>query len=228
MRFFTQIYFVTVVIIASVSQVWADFRCAEQPEVVVVSAAKEEVVKICKTAKQAVDFLATMNLNPKRDITIEIVDKSIQSHGYVAYGSYDRRIDRIKLMSLVSIMESSEKPQMYGEPFDAVHYAGAIAHEIAHAVVEHNTTEKPLSTAPQEYLAHSTQLAVMPESRRKEILARMDVEPWLSGDAISDVYMAIYPGRFASKSYQHLTSIDNPYEFVDTLLNAKWFYVYVP
>lgn len=106
--------------------------------------------------------------------------------------------------------------------------AGAIAHEIAHAVVQHNLKAEPISTGPQEYLAHATQLGVMPEDRRRAIIRAMNVSPWESGDAISDVYMAIESGKFAVKSYLHLTSLENPQSFVDLLLNAKWFYVYVP
>ena len=57
--------------------------------------------------------------------------------------------------------------------------------------------------------------------------------PWISrpgesGDAISDVYMAIEPGKFAVKSYKHLLAMTDPSPFIQILLNAKWFYVYVP
>ena len=40
--------------------------------------------------------------------------------------------------------------------------------------------------------------------------------------------MAIEPGKFAVKSYLHLTSTENTLDFVALLLNAKWYYVYVP
>lgn len=39
--------------------------------------------------------------------------------------------------------------------------------------------------------------------------------------------MAIEPGKFAVKSDKHLTSMLDPLSFVQILLNAKWFYVYV-
>ncbi|NIQ11651.1 MAG: hypothetical protein GWO23_19245, partial [Gammaproteobacteria bacterium] len=74
-------------------------------------------------------------------------------------------------------------PEMYGEPFDRIHYSGAIAHEIAHAVMLHNLLTKHISQAPQEYLAHATQLAVLPPDRRKKIVQKMDVGPWEPGDA---------------------------------------------
>ncbi len=49
----------------------------------------------------------------------------------------------------------------------------------------------------------------------------------ISGDAISDIYMALEPGKFAVKSYKHLTTSEDPRAFIDILLNSKWFYVYI-
>ncbi len=205
-----------------------EHRCEEQPEVVVSTDDPEAAVEVCHAARQAIAFLAQFDLIPKRKINFKITDENIVSHGYSAFGSYDSRSDSIQLMSYADILNSSERPQMYGEPFDKVHYRGAIAHEVTHAVVQHNLKSKPLSTGPQEYLAHATQLAVLPEARRAAVIRAMDIGAWESGDAISDIYMAIEPGKFAVKSYKHLTGLLEPLSFVQILLNAKWFYVYVP
>jgi hypothetical protein len=87
---------------------------------------------------------------------------------------------------------------------------------------------KHISQAPHEYLVHASQLAVMPENRRNAIIKSMDVGPWESGDAISDIYMAIEPGKFAVKSYLHLTTMAQPKSFIKILLKPNWFDVYVP
>lgn len=205
-----------------------ELSCPGLPDVVVASDDKDEIVEICLAAEKAIRFLASYRLTPKRLIHFEIIEEKIDIRGYKAYGSYDSISDRIQLMSYAAILRDAEHPRMYGEPFDRVHYAGAIAHEVAHAVVQHNLKFKPISTGPQEYLAHATQLAVMPQARREAVIAAMDIEPWLSGDVISDIYMAIDPGKFAVKSYLHMTTMAEPAAFVEILLNAKWFYVYVP
>lgn len=202
--------------------------CANQPKVVVLLNEQEQLAEICSASQKAISFLARYNIFPTRPISFEVIEEPIDSRGYVAYGSYDSRSDRIRLMSYAAIMNGSEPPMMYGEPFDRVHYAGAIAHEVAHAVVQHNLKTKLLGTAPQEYLAHATQLAVMPEDRRNVIIQTMNIAAWESGDAISDIYMAIEPGKFAVKSYKHLLTMVDPEPFVQILLNAKWFYVSVP
>ena len=205
-----------------------EISCPNLPNVEVTSDDKKNIVEICLAADKAIVFLSRYNLSPQRKINFEIVEEKINNRGYDAYGSYDSRSDRIQLMSYDAILKGEEQPMMYGEPFDQVHYQGAIAHEVAHAVVQHNLKFKPISPGPQEYLAHSTQLAVLPPTRRAAIIKTMDIEPWASGDAISDIYMAIEPGKFAVKSYLHLTGMSDPASFVEILLNAKWFYVYVP
>ena len=204
-------------------------HCDEPPIVSIESASAVQASEICTAAEAALHFLARYGLTPQRPIRIALTEQAITGHGYSsAYGSYDSRSDRIELMSFAAIREKTNTPQMYGEPFDKMHYAGAIAHEIAHAVVQHNLKTELLSTGPQEYLAHATQLGVLSEARRRAIIRAMDVAPWESGDAISDIYMAIEPGKFAVKSYLHLTTSSDPHAFVEILLNSKWFYVYVP
>ncbi len=188
----------------------------------------QSLERICLAAQQAFDFLQTYELTPKRDIRIELVAHSLEHYGYLAFGSYDLGSEIISLMSLPAILELDNIPEMYGQAFDQVHYDGAIAHEIAHAVFHQNSPNARLSNAAQEYLAHVTQLAVLPEERRQSIIERAGVGAWESGDAISEVYMAMSPAKFAVKSYLHLTTSLEPAAFVTILLNNKWFYVYAP
>ena len=204
------------------------YSCGLEPDFIVESGTETHRNLICEAASEALHFLASYGLHAQRPITMEMVDGLMDHRGYVAVGTYDTRTDRIRLMSLDSIQTNIENPMMYGEPFDEAHYRGAVAHEVAHAVVHHNMKVKPISPSPQEYIAHSTQLAVLPVERRERIIDRVNVDSWLPGDAISDIYMAMEPTGFAVKSYLHLTSMNDPSNFVTILLNAKWFYVYVP
>ena len=203
-------------------------QCPDQPDVFVTAASSEWVSVVCTSAGDAIDFLAGFDLHPQKEIRFRVVDRELISECYDVYGRYDSRTDTIELMSYETIFARIASPVMYGEPFDATHYAGAIAHEVAHAVMQHNLMTELISPAPQEYLAHAVQMALMPEERRERILESMNVGPWESGDAISDIYMAIEPGKFAAKSYLHLTTMKEPEAFVRILLNANWFYVYVP
>lgn len=203
-------------------------RCPSQPEVTVKAASPETMDEICRAADKAIVFLGQYDLHPQRSIAIEVVEEKIDYHGYAAYGRYESDRDRIQLMSYAAIFAHSAKPTIFDESFDRKHYVGVIAHEVAHAVVDHNLVVKKFATAPQEYLAYATQLAMLPAERRKAIIQATGAKAWADGDVISPEYMAMSPGSFAVKSYLHLTSLANPGEFVRILLNSKWLYVYVP
>jgi len=208
---------------------FADERsCANLSAVIVNTDDKEAFAEICAATEEALAFLARYDLKPKAPISIEIVEKKIENHGYAAYGSYYSEGDHISLMSYAAIFATSEHPQMYGEPFDRVHYAGVIAHEVTHSVVRHYIKDERFSMVPQEYLAHVVQLATMPETRRNAIIRAMNVGPWEGGDSISNIYMAMNPGKFAVKSYLHLMSLAETSSFIQILLNNNWFYVNVP
>jgi hypothetical protein len=202
--------------------------CLNVPYVTVYSDDDDIVPGICNSSEKALDVLSSYGLLPLRQIVIKIIEEEIDHRGYMAYGKYDSRTDRIALMSYRSILKHHKEPMMYNEFFDQTHYGGAVAHEIAHAVFYQHSLNISPGPAPQEYLAHAVQLSVLPENRRNTIIARANVSTWESGDAISDIYMALEPTGFAVKSYKHLVAMENPQEFIDILLNSKWFYVYIP
>lgn len=205
-----------------------EYYCDDRYEIIVTPKDSDDARMVCAATAKALEFLSGYDLYPKRAIRFQIVQRSILSEGYDAFGSYDIHSEVINLMAYQAILDSVQHPEMYGEPFDETHYSGAVAHEVAHAVMHHNLMSKHISQAPQEYLAHATQLAVLTEGRRNAIISAMDVGPWESGDAISDVYMALEPGKFAVKSYLHLTTMAQPKSFIMILLKSNWFYVYVP
>lgn len=205
------------------------FTCSENHTIEIVFKDQQTVAPVCEAAGTALNLLKRYGLYVDFPITIKILDGVIISNDYIAYGSYDRTGDVIRLMSFPSIMKG-ETPMMYDQPFDLEHYRGAVAHEIVHAVFYHNSpkVEDQLTNATQEYLAHATQLAVLPHERRQQVIAENDVGPWESGDSISEVYMALNPTGFAVKSYLHLTRLEDPESFIDILLAHNWFYVSVP
>jgi hypothetical protein len=186
--------------------------------------------QVCGAAALTVDFLAGYGLEPKRLVRVSVVDATLQNRSYSAFGSYDRRSDLVQVMSPEAIQRSNPGSEMYGQPLDDDHYLGIVAHEVAHALLEQHSRVEPLpiGMAAQEYLAHVTQLAILPEEKRNRLIHAAGVGPWESGDVISGIYMAIAPERFAVKSYLHFSQHPNPSAFVEELLGSKWFYVNVP
>jgi len=206
------------------------YSCEETPGVLISAPNDNMVDHVCNAADRAIRFLGNYKLMPKRSISIEIIKKMIYLDGYWAFGMYNRQSDRILMMSLPVLLDTSRFPEMYNQPFDEEHYIGAIAHEITHAIFQHNSSdiEEKWNNAAQEYLAHATQLGVLSAQRREEIINSEDSGPWEPGDEISVTYMGFNPTGFAVKSYLHLTQMTDPQPFIQILLNHKWIYVSVP
>lgn len=203
----------------------------ENTQGVSISAPTDNMVDyVCDAAGRVFRFLGKYNLHSKKEIHIEIIEETINQDGYKAFGSYDRRGDRVLMMSLPALLQSSNAPEMYRQPFDEEHYIGALAHEITHAIFYHNSSdidEKWNNTA-HEYLAHATQLGVLAAPRREAIINTEDTGPWEPGDEISVTYMGFNTTGFAVKSYLHLTQLTDPDSFVELLMNHKWLYISVP
>ncbi len=206
------------------------YSCEVTPGVLISAPNDKMVDHVCNGADQAIRFLGKYELKPTRAIYIEITEEVINQDGYDAFGSYDRQSDRILMMSLPALLQSSTSPKMYNMPFDEEHYIGALAHEITHAIFHHNSIniEEKWNNAAQEYLAHATQLGVLSAQRREDIINSEDTGPWEPGDEISVTYMGFNPTAFAVKSYLHLTQMTNPQSFIQILLNHKWLYISVP
>jgi len=206
------------------------YSCYETPGISISAPNDKMVDYVCNAADRANRFLGKYKLQPKRAINIEIIEEIINQDGYEAFGSYDRQSDRILMMSLPALLRSSKSPTMYNMPFDEELYIGALAHEITHAIFHHNSTniEEKWNNAAQEYLAHATQLGVLPAQRRDQIIKSEDTGPWEPGDEISVTYMGFNTTGFAVKSYLHLTQMTDPQSFIQILLNHKWLYISVP
>jgi hypothetical protein len=206
------------------------YNCVETPGISISAPNDKMVAYVCEAAHRAFKFLEKYKLYPRKNISVEIIEKLIYLDGYWAFGMYDRQSDRLLMMALPTLVETSWFPEMYGQPFDEEHYVGAIAHEITHAIFHHNSSdiEYKWNNAAQEYLAHATQLGVLSAQRREEIISSQDVGPWESGDEISVTYMGLNTTGFAVKSYLHLTQMTDPQPFIQILLNHKWIYVSVP
>lgn len=208
----------------------AEYKCSAVPEIKIMAVNGSMVEYVCDAAERVTNFMAQYQLKPKRAINVQIISQSISQDGYIAYGSYDRRDDQISMMSLNAIMQSNEPPKMYGMPFDKEHYIGAVAHEITHAIFQHNASdvEEKWNNSAHEYIAHAVQLGVLSTQKREHLIQTEGTGPWESGDEISVTYMGFNTRGFAVKSYLHLTQLSDPQAFIKLLLNHKWLYVSVP
>jgi len=99
---FLCLFFVTAVISSSPAS--ANTICVNQPKITIITKDQESIQRICSAAEKTLRFLGNYGLAAKRQIIVEIIDKGIVSRGYLAYATYDSRIDRVKIMSYRSIL----------------------------------------------------------------------------------------------------------------------------
>lgn len=202
-------------------------QCKDPPDVVIFSSKAPDVAEICASAAKAIAFLEHLELTPRRDIRINIVDEPIIRAGIKLHGGYRPGSDEILLMSYAAILKQPQQVQIYGEALDKSYYSGLVAHEIAHAVVQHNIPGGG-PTIAHEYLAYATQLAVIPKERLRSIITAAGTSPWKPGSIISAGYMALDPRKFAVKSYLHLISVQDSPAFIAMLLKTKGSSILLP
>lgn len=113
----------------------SDYYCDNRYEIVVSADNSVGLERICAATGKVLEFLARYDLLPKRAIRFKIVENSILSEGYEAFGHYNIHSEAINLMLYQQAISAHvNHPEMYGEPFDGVFYSGAISHAVDHAV----------------------------------------------------------------------------------------------
>ena len=229
-------WLVSVILIGSLFCIDSDaavYQCPNLSAVNIITDGVADSDFICTTAEKTFAFLNRFGLLSDRTVTVKLIAQPLHSTLGSVYGGYDPYEDQILLMTFDSIVAQPEVYSLFSDSFDRIEYAGIIAHELTHAMVQDLLHIKPDAMAheyvvAQEYLAYATQIAVMPDQRKRNLAEKLDVEAWQSGHIINAVYMAFAPHKFAVKSYLHLTSLEDPQGFINILLKTSGLEIYVP
>jgi hypothetical protein len=203
-------------------------RACEGAPVSVTASSNTYLAEVCHAVQDALLFLQRYHLYPTEAFQIELVESPLQGYGHPVYGIYDVESGLVQVMSPDAVAQRIPEARVHNEPYDRDHFAGSVGHEVAHALLHQNRLVERVGRSAHEYLAHATQLAVLPAARRDAIIRAADVGPWQMDDVISDIYMAMAPGRFAVKSYLHLVSLHDPAPFLQRLLSARSHFISVP
>ncbi len=211
----------------------AQYQCPNSSAVTIVGDDTADNDFICASAARAFAFLDRFGLLSERPVTVRMIERPVVSTVGLVYGSYDPYTDQVLLMHFAAIMSLPDVSTLFSDRFDRDDYAGIIAHELTHAMVQDLLAIDPYAGAheyvvAQEYLAYATQIAVMPEQRKRSLVEKLDVEAWQPGHIISAVYMAFAPHKFAVKSYLHLVGMDDPQPFIASLLKTPGLDIYAP
>lgn len=177
--------------------------CAEADATVVARRAADAAVA-CVAAEQAVRFMSAHGFTTDFHIEICVVEDSSElDDGPPAFGCFDARSARVKVLSLTGCQALLGGKPMFRLPLNDELYRSVIVHEVAHAIAARNFPIRHPSHVAHEYIAYTVQLATMSEALRRRILERIDNEAFGADGEISELFLALGPEIFAVKAYRH-------------------------
>ena len=198
--------------------------CAESPYVIRAAAAADARA-ICQGAVAARRFLARQDIVSARRLRIDVVDRLTASDQVHALANYDPAHDRIEILSLHACREHPAGQTLFGEPLGPELYLSLAAHEMAHAIAADRFRVSPPARVAHEYLAYTTQLAVLPPALRARVLDRYRQPAFEGLSAMSETLLALDPAVFAVKAYRHFLARGDggrlPPELFDMVRNGS-------
>jgi hypothetical protein len=182
--------------------------CADVP--VTVTAVDGDDAGIgCRGAGLAIAFLAERGFAVRTPIVAEVVGDIDIIPGASVLGFFDPSTDVVKVLARSAFSSGTTGDSVLGLPMDETLYTSIFAHEVAHAVIYQNLGGRKLPLAAHEYLAYAVQLATLPPSYRKPILARFPGAGFADLEEVSELALGFDPDRFAVKAYLHFRNRDD-------------------
>jgi hypothetical protein len=101
------------------------------------------------------------------------------------------------------------------------HYAGIVAHEIAHAIFYDVSQELDLPKTAHEYVAYVVQIMSYSDATRRRILAREPPIPSSNLFVFSHFLLLADPHRFGINAYAHFAQPENGCAFLAAVMQGK-------
>jgi hypothetical protein len=182
----------------------ARLDCGAVP-VRITGATAEEAELACVGTADAVRFMAALGVDAGTDISIAVRSRVALVDGarlaFPVLGQFHPSIDRVAVASLATQRAMAADHEVFRMPFDVAQFREVVAHEVAHVIAERNFAMAKPSRLAHEYIAYVVQMETMDPARRARMLARYDVEPFGSEDAINPILHLFAPDVFAIKAY---------------------------
>jgi len=144
-----------------------EIRCSAL-NVVVRSPELADALIACEGARDAIELLASQDLEVTNDIAIEFAASLPEVVSPSAAGCCLESEQRV----LILVYSQFKKfKTWFGIPIDAGLYRNLVSHEVAHVVAACNFKIPAPSVQAKEYIAYVTQLATMEPALRKQIMS---------------------------------------------------------
>lgn len=202
------------------SRIWAfanEIRC-NNLNVVVYSPDHRDALIACEGARDAIEFLASQNLDVTNNISIEIVTNLPPMVSRSAAGCYLESERRV----LILVYSGFRKfKTWFGISINRLLYRSLISHEVAHLVADYNFKIPKPSIQAKEYIAYVTQLSTMEPALRKRVMSHFKCKAF-AGDwqMFETIYMLDCMG-FGVRVYLHYLNQPNGRDYLQSILNGK-------
>lgn len=169
----------------------------------------------CQGAQDAINFLISQGLRVPATLTLKVQTQAPAELPRTALGAYLREKH---LVIVVSYRNFLRRRDMFRIPLDRNLYRAIVAHEVAHAIADHNFSVPP-SLLALEYISYVTFFSTMPPSQREKILQPYwyDAEWPLYADVL---YLQDHLD-FGAHAYWHFVRPENGPEFFRKVLAGR-------
>ncbi len=176
--------------------------CADR-RLVVQGGDAADASSACQGGGRAVAFLSGLGLRIPERLSIEVVPALPTLYGASPLGSYDAVAGRIRVLAYERCATDGPDKLLFDQPLGRDLYRSLVAHEVAHAVVQANYSGDGPQVVPQEYIAYTTQFAVMSPELRATILDSSRISAFAGEHQMSATLFFLDPPSFGIAAYRH-------------------------
>lgn len=175
---------------------------------------------ICETAIDQAARLSACGILPARPIRVTAVPK-IEGLPVNCVGAFHCERNEIMIVS-PETLESRDAPDfIYKGLKPKAAFVSILRHELTHALLEHTTEDRPISSAAHEYIAYAFQIDAMSDDERTAFLETNGRVQAKSLDTFNMVIHSFVPGRFASAVWLHFGAPENGCGFVRDVIEGR-------
>jgi hypothetical protein len=175
-------------------------RHCDGVDVHVQAANAEDAAAACEAARRALAFLDRYGLSSEQALDVELQARLPPGLRESAVGAYNRRSRRVTVLGYAEFLE---RGTWFGLPIDRELHRGAVAHEVAHAVIASQPGAAALALPAHEYIAYVVMFGAMEPALRERVLANFPGAGFDSEAQINSLTYAFDPMRFGASAWRH-------------------------
>lgn len=199
---------VIVILLFCISPAFAETCDCGRDNVEIVYTKLIEAELVCRAINTVEKFFSDLGYQKKPSVKI-VFQEAVYCKYFAnndpirVYGHFDVSNMTIYISSWGTDYLHKGSRDCFGLPIDLVFHESVIVHELAYLYTASNTVSK-LGPAVYEYIAYVTQIAMLPENYRQEVLEHnSDITGFDYEQQINSILHSGSPHKFGIKSYLH-------------------------